>query len=120
MDDIWARVTVVAGTLLMGMLITLVIRVRARRPEVEFEALPLGAGVYFFSSTTCPTCENARTKLNAHLGEEGYTEFVWDEQPRRFVELGVEVVPAVLVVTDSGRARLYPGQPERALARLGR
>jgi hypothetical protein len=52
------------------------------------------------------------------LGQEGYTELRWEEEPSKFGEVGVDAVPAVLLVRDSGRARLFPGQPERALSEL--
>ncbi|MGH3649714.1 MAG: hypothetical protein ACRDU9_03320, partial [Acidimicrobiia bacterium] len=57
----------------------------------------------------------ARRKLDAFLGEGGYREMAWEREPVRFDELGIDSVPAVLVVGEGGRGRLYPGQPDRAL-----
>lgn len=51
----------------------------------------------------------------AALGETGFTEYVWEDDPGVFSELGIDAVPAVLVVGEDGRGRLYPGQPDRAL-----
>jgi hypothetical protein len=72
----------------------------------------LAAGVYFFSSEACSTCDLARSKLDRRLGEDGYTEFSWEQHPEVFTEHRVDQVPAVLVVGEGGRARLHLGQPE--------
>jgi hypothetical protein len=39
----------------------------------------------------------------------------WEREPEQFEALGIEAVPAVLVVDESGNGRLYPGQPPRTL-----
>lgn len=118
MDEIWARVGLVFGALAVAGAISFLQWRRTRRPVRTVEASDMAAGVYFFSSATCPTCERAREKLNARLGENGYTEFVWENDPGPFANLDVDAVPAVAVLDESGRGRLYPGQPDRALARL--
>lgn len=84
----------------------------------QVEATGFEAGVYFFSSAGCPTCTAAREKLETGLGEAGFTEFVWEEQPEPFGVLDVDAVPAVAILDERGRGRLYPGQPERALRGL--
>jgi len=75
-------------------------------------------GVYFFSSSTCHTCEQARDKLDARLGQDGYTEYAWEDEPGPFGDFDVDAVPAVVILEEGGRGRLYPGQPDKALARL--
>lgn len=117
MDDIWLRVTVIAGVLAIAGLVVIVQRQRAQAPVRAIGSTGLEAGVYFFSSATCSSCEAAREKLDAAMGEDGYTEFVWENEPDPFTDLKVNAVPAVLIVRD-GRGRLYPGQPDRALLHL--
>lgn len=117
MNEVWARAALVLGVLLVAGVISLLQR-RQRRPMRDIEAIGLPAGVYFFSSASCSTCTGAREKLQARLGDSGFTEFAWEESPGRFADLDVDAVPAVAIVDEHGRGRLYPGQPERALAAL--
>lgn len=119
MDEIWARVGLVLGALAAAAAVIAIQRFRARRPVRTVETTDIEPGVYFFSSAACPTCEQAREKLDARLGRHGYTEYPWESHPGIFDALGVDAVPAVLVADEGGRGRLYPGQPDRALARLG-
>ncbi|HZD24366.1 MAG TPA: hypothetical protein VE569_13345 [Acidimicrobiia bacterium] len=118
MSEIWIRLPLVAGALTMAGLVAAVQRRRTRHPVREVKAVPLEAGVFFFSSATCSTCADARTKLDASLGDGGYTEFVWEEQQKLFADLEIDAVPSVLIVSQSGTGRLYPGQPDRALRSL--
>jgi hypothetical protein len=118
MDEVWARIVLIAGVLAVAGGVALLRRRSSRRPVRDIEARGWSAGVYFFSSATCPTCDSAREKLDAQLGEAGYTEFSWERDSGRFRELAVDAVPSVAVVDESGKGRLYPGQPGRALARL--
>lgn len=118
MSETWARVALVLGALAVAGLVVLFQRWRLRRPVREVESGTLSGGVYFFSSASCPTCAVARRKLEARLGASGYTEYAWEEEPGPFSDLGVDAVPAVAILDDDGRGRLYPGQPGRALARL--
>lgn len=117
MDDIWLRVTVIASVLAVAGLVVFVQRRRAQAPVRAIGSIGLETGVYFFSSATCSTCEAAREKLDAAMGESGYTEFVWEHEPDPFTDLKVDAVPAVLIVRD-GQGHLYPGQPDVALRRL--
>lgn len=59
----------------------------------------------------------ARTMLDSRLGPDGYTEHAWEEDPSTFQRLGVDEVPAVLVVTKDGSARLFAGDLGAALER---
>ncbi len=119
MDEIWARVGLVAGALAVAGAVILIQRWRARRSIRAVEVTDAAPGVYFFSSSTCPTCERARAKLDARLGKDGYTEYAWEEDPGPFGDFDVDAVPAVAILEEGGRGRLYPGQPEKALSRLG-
>jgi hypothetical protein len=56
-------------------------------------------------------------KLDERIGTDGYTEFVWEREPDLFDEVGIDAVPATLIV--SGRlGRIYPGQPDGAFESL--
>lgn len=116
MDEIWARIGLVLGALAIAGIVVAVQRRRSRIPEREIVAPQLDPGLHFFSSRACSTCEGARERIVAAVGETGFSEHVWEEDPEVFSELGIDAVPASLVVREGGRGRLYPGNPERALA----
>lgn len=117
MDEIWVRVGLVAAALLLAGLIALGQR-RRRNPIRDVFPVSLEPGVYFFSAATCPTCSRARERLDQELGEGAYVEFAWEDYPGIFAELEVDAVPAVVIVSAPGRARLFPGAPDRALGEL--
>lgn len=119
MDEIWVRLGLVAGTLAVAGCVILIQRRRARRPIRTVEVPDKAPGVYFFSSSTCATCEDARDKLDARLGTDGYTEYAWEDNPGPFGDFDVDAVPAVVILEEGGRGRLYSGQPDKALSRLG-
>jgi hypothetical protein len=115
MNELWLRVALVAGALAIAAVIALITRRRASKEVRTVRAESLGAGVYFFSAATCDTCERARVSLDSKLGAGGYTELAWERHPDVFAEHGVDQVPAVMVVDDSGRGRVYLGQPDLAV-----
>ncbi len=86
-----------------------------RRRPTRFGSVSLPAGAYLFTSGTCEDCLLARAAMNQALGSAGYREIGWESEPEIFETLGIEAVPATLLVAKSGRATLYPGQPGRAL-----
>jgi hypothetical protein len=118
MDEVWGRLGLVAGALLLAGVTTMILRRGKTGSTRQVPATGLAAGTYLFSSTACPTCRSARDKLVDRVGEAGFEEFVWEQDPGLFSDLGVEAVPAVLVVGDHGSGMLYPGQPDRALRGL--
>lgn len=117
MSDILERAAVVAAVLAVAGAVVLWQRARNRRAR---DVLPgdLGPGVYLFTSSSCPTCETARRRVVAAVGDGGFEELAWESHPDVFADLGVDVVPALVVVKGSGRARLHPGAPDRALSGL--
>ncbi|HEX6299124.1 MAG TPA: hypothetical protein VF148_01505 [Acidimicrobiia bacterium] len=115
MNELWVRVALVTGALAIAGVIALVRHRHVRAGVHTVNARSLDAGVYFFSSATCATCVQARAKLDSALGGKGYREFAWESEPDAFTQYGVDQVPAVMVVDDGGRGRVYPGQPDRAL-----
>jgi hypothetical protein len=52
------------------------------------------------------------------LGRDGYAEIAWEAEPGPFENLPIDTVPAVMIVDDRGRGRLYTGQPDKVLAEL--
>lgn len=116
MDEIWARVGLVLGALAIAGIVVAIQRRGRRVPERDIEAPRLDPGLHFFSSRGCSTCDGARQKIINAVGESGFTEYVWEEDPGVFGELGIDAVPAVLVVREPGKGRLYPGRPDKALA----
>lgn len=116
MDEVWVRIGLVVAALAVAGLIVLIWRRGVRIPEREIEAPNLDPGLYFFSSGSCSTCESARDELIARAGEGGFEEYVWEREPQIFTDLGIDAVPAVLVMKEGGRGRLYPGQVRKALA----
>lgn len=117
MDDVWVRVGIVAAALAAAAVIALWQRARVRRPVRQVVSGDLEPGVYLFSSESCPTCGLARDDLDRALGQ-AYVEVRWEEQPETFSHLGVDAVPAVLIVKTPGLGRLFPGRPDKALAEL--
>ena len=114
MDDLWARIGLVAAALSVAGLASLILRARARGPA-RIVAGMLDDGIHFFSSSACSTCLQARRALDEGLGKGAYTEHKWEEEPALFAELEIDAVPASLTVVD-GSGVLYPGQPDDFLA----
>jgi hypothetical protein len=117
MSEIWFRLLLVAGALA----IVVVVAMFLRRPPPSREAVEgtgLGPGVYLFSSRTCADCLVAREQLTERLGETGFVEIEWEEDPGRFSRVGIEVVPCTVVVTEDGMATRLPGLPDRGLETL--
>jgi hypothetical protein len=113
MDEVWLRVLLVSTVFLVAAGIAMF---RRRRPPVRtIRSLDLAGGVYLFTSDGCETCATARAKLEESLGHGKFSEVTWEREPEHFEALGIEAVPAVLVVDESGNGRLYPGQPPRTL-----
>lgn len=103
---------VVLGALAIAGLATVALRSRAqsgRRRILSDTGLP--PGTYLFTSAACADCLGARTTLDNSVGPSGYTEMSWEEQPGLFGQLGVDGVPATLVVDDEGNGVLAPGTP---------
>ncbi len=116
MDEFWLRIVLV--TVLFSIAVGIAMGRRARRRTVRtIPPSDLAAGLYFFSSEGCATCDSARALVAGSRGDD-FTEFVWEHQPQLFEELAVDAVPSVLIVDEDGVGRLYPGQPQRALRGL--
>jgi len=112
MDELWTRVFLIASALLVA---TMVVAVRRKMASSSPRPLPptgLEPGVYLFTSADCDECALARAKLEDRLGEDGYVEIAWEQRPELFADLGVDAVPATVVVAADQTALLWPGQPD--------
>ncbi len=120
MSEFEVRLAGVIGAVLVGIAISLLFRRGSdQRPPIVVRQTRLGVGVYLFTSASCPDCEVARHTLLEAIGPTGYSELTWESDPEIFSELGVDAVPATLIVTHSDGSVLYPGRPDRALEALG-
>lgn len=120
MDEIWARTVVVAGALAVAGVVVAIQRWQARRPVRLVGDTGLPPGIYLFTSTECESCRRARASLDRELGPTGYRELTWKGHADHFYSIGVDAVPTVLVVSQDGRGRIYPGQPVVVLEEWGR
>jgi len=118
MDELWTRLALIAGALIVALAVTLILRARGKAGPRRLESTGLVAGVYLFTSSTCPDCRPARKKLMGKLGD-GFVEMNWEQEPGVFHQLGVSAVPATLLVAADGSGTLFSGQPDKALSRLG-
>ncbi|MGD2102908.1 MAG: hypothetical protein PVG83_11815 [Acidimicrobiia bacterium] len=91
---------------------------RAPRRARVVTSTGLDSGIYLFTSSTCPTCGSARSRLDDVVGADGFSEIPWEGDPGVFADLGVDAVPALLVVDPSGDGRLHPGVSRRVIASL--
>lgn len=119
MDDIWIRLGLIAGAVAVAAASVLVLRSRATETKRTLVETGLQPGVYFFSSSECPDCSHTRQALSGSLGEQGYVELRWEDDPEVFRRLSVDAVPATLVVSADGSGTLWPGGAEPALESLG-
>lgn len=116
MSEIWLRLGMVVG----GTLLAALVAVLMRRPgaRITTEAVGVAPGIYLFSSSTCADCVPARERLVDELGSAGFVEIRWESEPGLFAELGIDVVPCTVIVSEVGVATRFPGMPDRALERL--
>jgi hypothetical protein len=119
MSDFWLRLALIVGALALALLVMLWTRRAPRAGRVTIDATGLGPGVYFFSSATCRECDPARSTIEEALGSGGFVEIRWEEQPSVFLELGIDSVPATLMVSESGSVSLVTGSPRIAMEGLG-
>ena len=119
MSDVGLRLILIAGALAVAAIAVAVLKSRMTGRPRLLEASGLEPGVYLFTSADCPGCASARRKLVDGLGESGFVELSWEQEPGVFRRLGVDAVPATAVVARDGSATLWPGQPEDALDSVG-
>ena len=114
MDDLWARIAIIAAALLVAALVVAVQRRKAESSPRALSATGLEPGIYLFTSGDCADCSTARAELEEMVGPQGFLEIAWEQQPEVFTRLEIEAVPATMVVDADGRGRLWPGAPKSA------
>ncbi|HYJ25327.1 MAG TPA: hypothetical protein VE027_10005 [Acidimicrobiia bacterium] len=117
MNEVWLRLAIVIGAVAVSLMIVAMLR---RRPSA-MGSRDIGAlrpGVYLFTSSTCSDCTGAQERLQTMLGNAGYIEVRWEDDPGLFTHLGIDAVPCTVVVGDDGSASLHPGMPDGALRGL--
>lgn len=119
MDEIWLRLGLIGGALVVAALASILLRARLSGRPRRLEDTRLDSGVYLLTSAACPDCASVRRALTEALGGEGFTELSWEEEPGVFHRLGVDAVPATLIVGRDGSGVLWPGRAKEALASLG-
>lgn len=119
MSEVWVRLAVILGALILALVATVAIRGTTRGRPAVIDAGGLRPGVYLFSSATCLDCQSARAAIDAGMGPRGFVEIKWEEEPGPFHDLGIEVVPTTVIVSDDGSAEVFPGMPDKALKGLG-
>ncbi len=118
MSETGSRIALVAGAILVTLVVTLILRARATGPARKISAIDLAPGVYYFSSATCAECAPARRMLIERFGEGGFSEMSWEQEPGLFHSLGIDAVPATLVVGSRGSGTLWPGKPNQMFSRF--
>ncbi len=116
MSDVSTRLALILGAVAVTALITLALRTRQRSLESN---IALSPGIYLFSSATCADCTVARDRLVEMLGEVGFVEFAWEEEPDLFAEMVIDVVPTTLVVRPDSTVERVAGDPSNLLRRRG-
>lgn len=120
MNEFGARLAWVLGAVVIAVGVVLMLRkLSGRRRPVLIRQATLGSGVYLFTSSACADCEAARQMLVGAVGPSGFVELTWESAPGIFTDLGIDAVPATLIVSDERGSALYPGRPDRALESLG-
>lgn len=119
MSEVWLRIGLIAGALAVAAVATLILRSRMTGRPKALGPTGLDPGIYLFTSAACPDCSSVRRALIDTLGESGFVELSWEQEPGVFHELGVDAVPATLIVGEDGSGTLWPGSPEPALKSIG-
>lgn len=119
MDDLWLRVGLIAGALLVAAAVTIYLRSRFTEAKRSLVETGLQPGVYLFSSSGCSDCQLARQALSDALGDQGFLELRWEDDRDVFHRLGVDAVPATMIVAADGSGTLWSGRAEPALVSLG-
>lgn len=70
----------------------------------------LGAGIHFFTSSSCSTCARVRDRLDQTIPGR-YQEVRFEDDPVGFGGYGVSSVPTLMVVDGAGDGRAWEGMP---------
>lgn len=118
MSDLELRIAMVSGAILVALLVTVVLRIGSSGPSRRVSGIDLAPGTHFFSSASCGQCSPARRLLIEHFGTEGFSEHEWEREPGLFQAIGIDAVPATLLVDSGGSGTLWPGMPVQMFSSL--
>ena len=102
--------------LALACLVAVVVLAARFRPAIRSRTVAdtgLSPGTYLLTSGGCSTCERARATL--HRRGVAYEELTWQASPDVFERLGIDAVPSVLAVDESGSGRWWRGGVPRRL-----
>lgn len=125
MDDLAARVLIVAGVVAIAVVATLLAR-RFGSPHhvpVDLTGLGLPSGIVIFTSTTCANCKEALARVRGTGAP--VREVTHEIEEAKFEAAGVSGVPLTVIVDDDGRVVDQiagvprPGRLQRSLRRAG-
>lgn len=103
---------------LVAVIVVVAVVVLRRRPIVRsrsVSATGLPEGVFLMTADGCDTCRRARDTLTRR--GIAHTELSWEKNPEVFERLGVDAVPSVLRIDETGSGIWYRGGVPRALRR---
>ena len=122
MDDLTIRLIIVVGVVGVALVLARLSRrwQDSAHPALQIPPGELAAGVILFTSTDCDQCAEARAALKK-AGIE-YREVTWELEPGRFERYGVQGVPLLARIDETGRESfLAAGVPSRrSLRTVGR
>lgn len=114
MSEVWVRVIIVTGALIIAVVVSVIVR-RGRARPIEIGPTGLAPGVYLFTSEECSACGEARAGLEERFVGATLTQVRWEDSPEIFKDLGVGEVPATIVVSNEGIGTLLRGLPNRTM-----
>lgn len=111
MEETLTRLLLIGGFLMISFIAVLLLQRRASRQFRRIDRTGLAPGIHFFSSGTCAECTPARMVLVERLGANGFVEHTWEADSAVLEALGIDAVPATLVVDKAGAGKLWTGMP---------
>lgn len=118
MDDLVVRLLIVGAVVAGALGLSRLSRPwqDSAHPELRIPSGELPAGVVLFTSTDCDQCANARGVLQR--AGITYREVTWEIEADRFERYGVQGVPLLAQLDESGRQlHLAAGVPTRRTVR---
>lgn len=114
-SDLTLRLVVVGVVVTSVVAIVLFLRLRDRAPSRSLGTVPLGPGIYLFTSASCADCHAAREILEGAFGSQRFVEYAWESDPGIFDALSIDKVPCTVTVDEAGRGTLWIGRPDRMI-----
>lgn len=112
MSDTGIRLAVIVVIVVIVLMAAAVAgRARKARPQRSTRD-DLPPGVHLFTSTTCATCNEARSVIASVYGSS-FSETRHEEDPESFGRHGIARVPTAIVVSADHSAVVFEGVPRR-------